>query len=50
MLLNQFHRTNYGYYEPVAFCVRTFTSVEHLFDFGVPSHIFKRRLTNSSYF
>lgn len=47
MLQPRFHRTSYGSYEPLTACIRTFSSVEELFDFGDSSMYFTRRLTNS---
>ena len=45
MLANQFHRTNFGFYEPIASSVRTFAKLEHLFEFGEPSHVFKKKIS-----
>ena len=50
VLVNQFHRYNFAYHEPVASSVRVFTSVEQLFDFGMPSHVFKRKIARSNFF
>ena len=48
-LLNaNFHRTNFGYNEPVTACVRMFTSVEEFFDFGETTRKFVQKLSRSS--
>ena len=44
LLVNNFHRTEFGRNEPLASCIRTFTSVEQYFDFDVSSHKFKQIL------
>ena len=46
LLVTRFHRTNFGYNEPMASCIRTFTCVEDFFEFDEPSYKFKRKLAN----
>ena len=47
-LVPRFHRTSYGYNEPVAACIRAFSLVEDLFLFNEPIHRFKNRLISST--
>lgn len=47
MLTTRFHRTSYGCNEPLNACLRTFSLVEELFDFGETTGCFKRRVTSS---
>lgn len=47
MLTTRFHRTSYGCNEPLTACLRTFSLVEELFDFGETTGCFKRRVTSS---
>ena len=48
LLQPNFHRTTFGCYEPMTACIRVFSAVENLFEFGEPSHIFSRRLVGST--
>ena len=46
LLVNRFHRTNFGYNEPMASCIRTFSCVEEFYEFDEPLYKFKRKLAN----
>lgn len=48
LLLPRFHRTSFGYNEPVAACLRAFAHVEELFDFNEPSHCFMNKILRST--
>ena len=48
LLQTNFHRTTFGFNEPIAGCIRTFSKVEELFDFNVPSHKFAQNISHSS--
>lgn len=48
LLEQRFHRTLFGHNEPIAACIRTFTTVEDLFEFGEPSSRFADRIRRSS--
>ena len=50
LLQPRVHRTMFGYNEPVTACVRAFTSVEEIFEFGEPSNKFLRKVTMSNIF
>ena len=50
LLQPRFHRTAFGYNEPLSSMVRSFTSVEDLFEFGERSSCFSRRVARSDYF
>lgn len=47
LLQERFHRTSFGQNDPLSSMVRTFTTVEHLFEFGEASGRFKNRIVNS---
>lgn len=47
LLENRYHRTLFGYNEPIAACVRTFSIVEDLFEFDEPSSHFANRINRS---
>ena len=48
LMVNRFHRTSFGCNEPMASCIRTFTQVEELFEFGESVAKFKKRLITSN--
>ena len=48
LLQRNYHRTVFGCNEPMTACIRTFSVVENLFEFGEPTLMFKRRLNNTS--
>ena len=45
LLQPRFHRTTFGFNESITACIRTFTTVEHLFEFGEPSHKFRQKVS-----
>ena len=47
LLQLQSHRTVFGFNEPLTACVRAFTLVEELFEFGESSHKFMQKVTSS---
>ena len=47
LLQHRFHRTAFGYNEPISSCIRTFTVVEDLFEFDEPSSRFASRIGRS---
>lgn len=48
LLQPRFHRTAFGYYEPLTSMIRTFSAVEDLHEFGESSHRFISRVRNST--
>lgn len=44
LLQPSFHRTVFGYNEPISACIREFTAVEDLFEFNEPSSRFANRI------
>ena len=48
LLQPRFHRTSFGSHEPITDCIRTFSTVEDIFEFGEPSHVFMQRLYSSN--
>lgn len=44
LLQPSFHRTVFGYNEPISACIRAFTTVEELFEFNEPSRRFANRI------
>ena len=48
MLQTSFHRTSFGYNEPITSCIRTFASVEELFEFDESSRIFVKKITRAN--
>lgn len=47
MLMTRFHRTAYGFYEPLTSSVRIFSLVDDLFEFGENCRCFVRRVERS---
>ena len=50
LLQPRMHRTVFGFNEPLDACIRTFSLVEDLFEFGEPTHKFLQKLSKSRYF
>lgn len=48
MLQSRFHRTTFGYNDPICSMIRSFTLVEDLYDFGETSLRFKHKICQSS--
>lgn len=49
LLRQDSHRSSFGQHEPVTSMIRTFSTVEELFEFGEPAAQFQRRIINSRY-
>lgn len=47
MLAPQFHRSLFGYNEPLSSVMRAFNDVAYLFDFGMSSTVFRRKILDS---
>ena len=50
LLQPRFHRTAFGFNEPISSMIRSFTIVENVFEFGEPSSIFRKRIARSDLF
>lgn len=50
LLVPRFHRTSFGFNEPLTSCIRAFSQIEHLFEFDEPVYRLKNRVTRSNIF